>query len=132
MTMKKFYCFGKNGFCDRLSVSTRDGNEIYDCGECRFVNGQGGKYREYPNGGNSPTFQFEPSVTNIHLKAEWKEYTGEDAGLHYCSECGQQAFNYDNDGEVVEVLSNFCPYCGLPMTPEALEMREMRLRGEPQ
>lgn len=68
--MKKFYCFGKNGFCDRLSVSTMDGNEIYDCDECLFVNGQGGEYREYPNGGNSPTFQFEPSVTNNHLKAE--------------------------------------------------------------
>lgn len=79
-----------------------------------------------------PVFQFRPEISNIQLEAEWKEYTGEDAGLHYCSTCGQQAFNYDNDGEVVEVLSNFCPYCGLPMTEEARTMLEMRLRGEPQ
>lgn len=128
--MEKFFCFGKNGFCDRVSISTgRD--EIYDCEGCRFVNGEGGEYRQFHDSGNCPTFQFGPSATNIHLEAEWKEYTGEDAGLHYCSACGQQAFNYDNDGEVVEVLSNFCPYCGLPMTEEARSLLEDRLRGEP-
>lgn len=61
--------------------------------------------------------------------AEWKEYTGADAGFHYCSKCGQQAFNYEDGGEVVEVLSDFCPSCGRPTTPEGLAELEKRLRG---
>ena len=59
--------------------------------------------------------------------AEWKEYTGADAGFHYCSKCGQQAFNYENGGEVVEVLSEFCPSCGKAMTPEARAELEKRM-----
>lgn len=61
--------------------------------------------------------------------AEWKEYTGADAGFHYCSECKQQAFNYEDGGEIVEVLSDFCPSCGKAMTPEAWEMLKKRLMG---
>lgn len=62
--------------------------------------------------------------------AEWKEYTGSDAGFHYCSQCKQQAFNYEDGGEVVEVLSDFCPGCARAMKPEALSILEKRLRGE--
>lgn len=51
--------------------------------------------------------------------AEWKEYGGADAGFHYCSKCKRQAFSYDDGEEVVEVLSNFCPWCGRPLTDEA-------------
>lgn len=61
--------------------------------------------------------------------AEWKEYTGADAGFHYCSKCGQQAFNYEEDGEVIEVLSNFCPCCGKAMTEFARLLLEKRLSG---
>lgn len=59
--------------------------------------------------------------------AEWKEYTGEDAGFHYCSKCGRDAFNYDDRDEVVEVLSDFCPSCRRAMTMFAQE--EMKKRG---
>lgn len=61
--------------------------------------------------------------------AEWKEYTGADAGFHYCSKCGQQAFNYEDGGEVVEVLSDFCPSCGRSTAPKGLAELEKRLRG---
>lgn len=64
--------------------------------------------------------------------AEWKEYTGQDAGFHYCAKCGQQAFNYEDGGAVfdtIEVLSDFCQSCGRAMTPEARAMLEKRLRG---
>ena len=61
--------------------------------------------------------------------AEWKEYTGADAGFHYCSKCRQQAFNYEESGEVVEVFSDFCPGCGRAMTPEAWAELEKRMRG---
>ena len=62
-------------------------------------------------------------------KAEWKEYTGADAGFHYCSKCKQQAFNYEEDGEVIEVLSDFCPECARAMTPKARDIMEKRLRS---
>lgn len=61
--------------------------------------------------------------------AEWKEYTGADAGFHYCSKCGQQAFNYEDSGEIIEVLSDFCPSCGKAMTDYARQMLENRLAG---
>lgn len=51
----------------------------------------------------------------LEQKGEWLEYTGADAGFHYCSRCKRSAFNYDDGGSVVEILSDFCPYCGLPM-----------------
>lgn len=62
-------------------------------------------------------------------KSEWKEYTGADAGFHYCFKCGQQAFNYEESGEVIEVLSNFCPSCARAMTPKALKELEKRFKG---
>ena len=45
----------------------------------------------------------------------WIEYDGDDAGFHYCSECKAQAFNYEENGEVIEVLSEWCPHCGALM-----------------
>ena len=45
----------------------------------------------------------------------WGEYDGADAGFHYCSECKGQAFNYEENGEVIEVLSEWCPHCGALM-----------------
>lgn len=62
--------------------------------------------------------------------AEWKEYDGADAGFHFCSKCKQQAFNYEDGGEVVEVLSDFCPSCARAMTPEALNKLEKRIMGD--
>lgn len=38
--MEKFFCFGKNGFCEKES------GEGVDCYGCEFVNGNGGEYRE--------------------------------------------------------------------------------------
>lgn len=48
-------------------------------------------------------------------EGEWLEYTGDDAGFHYCSKCKRSAFNYDAGDQVVEVLSDYCPHCGQPM-----------------
>lgn len=59
--------------------------------------------------------------------AEWKEYDGEDKGFHYCSACKQQAFNFEEGREIVEVLSDFCPSCGRGMTLRSRE--EMKKRG---
>lgn len=59
--------------------------------------------------------------------AKWKEYTGADAGFHYCSKCKQQAFNYEDGGEVVEVLSDFCPGCARAMTEKGLSELKKRM-----
>lgn len=52
---------------------------------------------------------------------EWKEYGGTDAGFHYCSVCKGQAFNYEENGETIEVLSDFCPYCGADMKGKKIQ-----------
>lgn len=68
-----------------------------------------------------------PGIVQGAWTAEWKEYDGEDKGFHYCSACKQQAFNFEEDREVIEVLSDFCPSCGRAMTMFARE--EMKKRG---
>lgn len=46
----------------------------------------------------------------------WVEYENEsDIRYHYCSECKHQAFNYDEGGCNVEILSDYCPNCGARM-----------------
>lgn len=75
-------------------------------------------------------YAYQPAhIDREAWAAEWKEYTGTDAGFHYCSKCGRQAFNYEDDREVVEALSDFCHSCGRAMTPEAWAELEKRLRG---
>lgn len=77
-----------------------------------------------------PVYAYLPAhIDQEAWTAEWKEYTGADAGFHYCSKCGQQAFNYEDGGEVVEVLSDFCPSCGRSTAPKGLAELEKRLRG---
>lgn len=51
----------------------------------------------------------------------WVPYENEaDKGFHYCSECKGQAFNYgDDDVEIIECLTNYCPNCGADMRKEA-------------
>lgn len=39
--MKKFFCLGKNGFCEADGSNKRMG-----CWGCKFLNGDGGEYRE--------------------------------------------------------------------------------------
>lgn len=73
-------------------------------------------------------YSYPPAyIDRSELTAYWKEYTGADAGFHYCSKCKQQAVNYDDSVDVVEVLSDFCPFCGRAMTPEAWAELENRL-----
>lgn len=57
-------------------------------------------------------------VAQVRL-GRWTEYDGADKGFHYCSECKGQAFNYEENGEVIEVLSGWCPNCGAKMDKEA-------------
>lgn len=49
-------------------------------------------------------------------RGRWVEYENEsDMGYHYCSECKHQAFNYDEGGCNVEILSDYCHNCGARM-----------------
>ena len=59
----------------------------------------------------------EPAVDAVPVRTgRWVEYENEsDIGYHYCSECKHQAFNYDEGGCNVEILSDYCPHCGARM-----------------
>ena len=73
-------------------------------------------------------YAFHPvSIDLEEWTAAWQEYTGADAGFHFCSKCKQQAFNYEDGGEVVEVLSDFCPWCARSMTTKALDILKKRI-----
>lgn len=37
---------------------------------------------------------------------------GDDKGYHFCTCCGKSAINYEEDKDVVELLTPFCPWCG--------------------
>ena len=65
--------------------------------------------------------ELPASAVRPVVYGEWKEYSGDDAGLHYCSVCKEQAFNYEESGETIEVLSDFCPHCGSDMKGKKIQ-----------
>lgn len=71
----------------------------------------------------------DKTLDDLIKKHEWKEYDGEDKGFHYCSKCGQAAFNYEDGNEVAELLSDFCPWCGEPLTKNGWNKLRKRLEG---
>lgn len=62
-------------------------------------------------------------------RSEWVEYTGADAGFHYCKKCCQQAFNYEDSGQIIEVLSDFCPSCGRAMNERSWNILKSRFNS---
>lgn len=62
------------------------------------------------------------------------DYLARNTGIS-CGKCGHELKTYyceerlyEDGGEVVEVLSDFCPSCGRPTTPEGLAELGKRLR----
>lgn len=49
------------------------------------------------------------------VHGRWQEYSGADKGFHFCSNCEAQAFNFDDEGLPVEILSEHCYRCGALM-----------------
>lgn len=118
MSEKKFFCFGKNGFCDKQ----------YGCEtgkKCVYINGDGGEYREY-----------HEQNTRLNREA-WGpcKYCGKgrkDFGLDGCGDgigivIGESVAAIESDSW--GFLVNFCPKCGRPLTEEAWEMLEKRIGG---
>lgn len=58
------------------------------------------------------------------MKSSWKSFFNGDYNdeIYYCEECGSSL-------EKNAKLPNFCPYCGAPMTDEAVEMVMKRLES---
>ena len=78
--------------------------EYFAGGHLRFVNGE---WRD----DNGDAIE----ISRVR-HGRWIEYENEaDKGLHYCSECKHQAFNYDEEDSTVEVMSEYCPNCGAKM-----------------
>lgn len=58
--------------------------------------------------------------------AEWAEYEDADhKGCHYCTNCGTQAINDYKDNDLMEVLSPFCPVCGVRMNVDCVIKNEI-------
>lgn len=94
-----------------------------------FVSGED-RTKYYFDCAGKTWFAYPYDIHTIDMEectSEWKEYTGADAGFHYCSRCDQQAFNYEDGGEVVEVLSDFCPSCGRATTKNGIDILKKRM-----
>ena len=65
-------------------------------------------------------------VSREQVKKVWRGWWGKDSEympIYVCSKCGER--NLFRNGN--NVLSNFCPSCGAPMTDEAAQMVMERL-----
>ncbi len=56
----------------------------------------------------TPTINIE----DIWPHAKWVRGHGEDSCVHFCSRCGREAFNAEEDNELIEDLSKYCHCCG--------------------
>lgn len=73
----------------------------------------------FTRGGMHERVDSLPTADVVEVRhGRWAEYDGADKGFHYCSECKGQAFNYEENGEVIEILSGWCPNCGARMDKE--------------
>lgn len=115
MSESKFFCFGKNDFCD-------DAYKDKACEKCRHMDGHGGEMRTVPE---SPRLNREA----------WKpcEFCGEDR-KDFGLDCGGDGIGIVIGNSLATIgsdswgfLVNFCPKCGRPITEEAWEMLEQRL-----
>ena len=67
-------------------------------------------------------------VSRERVEKVWRGWWGKDSEympIYVCSKCGER--NLFRNGN--NVLSNFCPSCGAPMTDEAVEMVMERLEA---
>ena len=65
-------------------------------------------------------------VSREQVEKVWRGWWGKDSEympIYVCSKCGER--NLFRNGN--NVLSNFCPSCGTPMTDEAIRMMMERL-----
>ena len=65
-------------------------------------------------------------VSREQVEKVWRGWWGKDSEympIYVCSKCGER--NLFRNGN--NVLSNFCPSCGAPMTDEAAQMVMERL-----
>lgn len=81
-------------------------------------------------------FMFDVERQNLKLYPLWPierhAFAAEWKGQYKSGQRVEKGCVCSNCDMWHERPSKFCPECGLPMTPEAREMLEMRLRGEPQ
>lgn len=56
--------------------------------------------------------------------AEWAEHE-KHKGFHYCTNCGSFAFCYHDCGTYIEILSPFCPVCGVRMNVDCVIKNEI-------
>ena len=67
-------------------------------------------------------------VSREQVEKVWRGWWGKDSEympIYVCSKCGER--NLFRNGN--NVLSNFCPSCGAPMTDEAVQMVMERLEA---
>lgn len=114
MINKKFFCFGKNGFCD----NPKDGT----CKKCKYADGKGGEYREYVHEHTrldrsawEPCEQCRNGSTIIDIPV--------------CNQFGLIHKGKSNEQMHFLFQFPFCPHCGRPLTDAAWEMLEKRLEN---
>lgn len=105
---EKFFCFGKNGFCDQSN------DDVDRCRKCKHYDGSGGDLRMQ---------EKPPRLDREAWCAEWVEKTDDDGCVWFeCSACEQGLDSMDEQHP-------FCPSCGRAMTDDAWQILEKRMEG---
>lgn len=129
---KKFFCFGKNGFCDNPK-GCETGKK------CVHINGDGGEYREYHEQNtrlnreawepcefcrerDREVYKTEdyPGICDFEVMLDGPYEITVNAYNHYTPFTEDICFSFP-------VL--FCPKCSRPLTEEAWKMLEKRIGG---
>lgn len=114
MSESKFFCFGKNDFCD-------DAFKDKACEKCRHMDGHGGEMRTVPKSPRFDRSAWEPCEqcrngnTIIDIPA--------------CDQFGLIHNGKSNEQMHFLFQFPFCPYCGRPLTDAAWDALENRLEG---
>lgn len=119
MSERKFFCFGKNDFCDYAYNAGA-------CGKCKHMDGSGGEKRSVPEPPRLDRSAWEPceeckEISYWDEKCDNCRYDDLFANQEPCASCESKS--------KWEPCYSFCPRCGRPLTDAAWDMLEKRLEG---
>ena len=138
--MERFFCFGKNDFCNKITDE-----KLFSCGDCEFIDGKGGEFREYYLDVVKDIFGDDYDLDRLRELVEADRdgravvlsepmkpmvYKSNDTDV-YCPACGHTL----SGGWPLSDADDYrkmcqCPNCGQSIDDTKCESSESLLKGE--